>query len=241
MNNGLTYLPPEIRYLTRLHTLNVANNHLRYLPSEMLDMSLTQLNVHPNPFLEPTAALVHPTHPLPRVIPLVEVCLRKLLSPNSSGQDEPILAAHYELPLRECEPQDMDPPPLPGKKRINVTLPPHLRQVLDACLPGSVYDLGDGGAEGSQCDDNNITGLGYCPCALKGKMREGYGVFVRHGEERFSWESRISNVEVGARVPVRWRGCNWGCLEFLDETPGDMNEEAAVRRLDVGSELGFDD
>lgn len=240
MNNGLTYLPPEIRYLTRLHTLNVANNHLRYLPSEMLDMTLTQLNVHPNPFLEPAAALVQPTHPLPRVIPLVEVCLRKLLSPNSKHRDEPILATHYELPLRECEPQDMDPPPLPGRKRINAALPPHLRQVLDACLPGSVYDLGDGGA-----DDDNLTGLGYCPCALKGKMREGYGVFVRHGEERFSWESRIGNVEVGARVPVQWRGCNWGCLGFLDGTPGDKSEgpteEAAVRRLDVGGELDFDD
>lgn len=244
MNNGLTYLPPEIRYLTNLHTLNVANNKLRYLPCEMLDMTLRNLNVHPNHFLEPTAALVQPTHRLPRVIPLVEVCLRKLLSPTSKHRDEPILVAHYELPLQECEPQDMDPPPLPGKKRISVALPPHLRKALDACLPGSVYDLGDDGTESSQCDDDKITGLGYCPCAMKGKAREGYGVFIRHGEERFSWESRIANVEVGT-VAVRWRGCNWGCLEFLDETEGGKSEgrdeEEAVRALDVGSELGFDD
>ena len=244
-NNKLTNLPPEIRYLSSLHTLNVAYNQLRYLPSEMLEMSLTNLNVHPNPFLESDTALLQPTHLLPRVIPLVEVCLRKLLSPTSVHRGEPILAVHYELPLRECKPQDMDPPPLPGRKRVSEALPPHVRKALDVCLPGSVYDLGDEGAEDSQYNDDNITGLGCCPYATKGKAGENCGVFVRHAEERFSWESKIANVQVGARVPVRWRGCNWGCLGFLDEvargTSDDGTEAAAVRPLEVGSSLDFDD
>jgi len=147
--------------------------------------------------------------------------------------------------LWECKPQDTDPP-LPGRKRgVSGALPPHLRKALDVCLPGSVYDLGDEDAEDSQCNDDNITGLGRCPCARKGKAGEGYGVFVRHAEERYSWESKIGTVEVGARVPMRWRGCNWGCLEFLDEVPrgtsDDGTEEAAVRPLELGGELDFDD
>ena len=48
------------------------------------------------------------------------------------------------------------------------------------------YDLGDEGAEDSQYNDDNITGLGCCPCAMKGKAREYCGVFVRHAQERFS-------------------------------------------------------
>lgn len=252
-HNKLTYLPPEIKYLTNLHTLNVAYNQLRYLPSEMLQMSLSTLIVHPNPFLEPaTSALAsrvslpgrsvsQPIHPLPRIIPLVEVCLRKLLSPTLTQHDDTILNMYYELPLQEYEPRVTDPPPLLCKKRVSLALPTHIRKVLDVCAPGSVYDYGDeGAAKGSYGDDEFISGLGYCP----GK---DCGIFVRHAEERFTWESKIANVEVGSRVPVRWRGCNWGCLDIMDEgelsraESGECQTEAAVHVMNLDLELGFDD
>ncbi|KAK2463633.1 hypothetical protein APHAL10511_004384 [Amanita phalloides] len=257
-HNNLTSLPPEIRYLTSLHTLNIAYNQLRYLPSEMLEMALSTLTVHPNPFLEPEPVnavpaphislagqvISRPTYILPRVIPLVELCLRKLLSPASKQPHDTNLAAHYELPLQEFQFRNIDPP---GKKSINIILPTHLRRILDACAPGSVYDLEDEEEKDSRYEDDHITESGYCPRASRGAKEEGCGVFIRHAEERFSWESNVANVEVGARVPIRWRGCNWGCLEFLDEAAGnDKNDDntevdAAVMTLDVGSELGFDD
>ena len=36
-----------------------------------------------------------------------------------------------------------------------------------------------------------------------------------HVEQRFTWERRIAGVDVGGAVPVRWRGCQQGCLDFL--------------------------
>ena len=42
-----------------------------------------------------------------------------------------------------------------------------------------------------------------------------------HVEQRLTWERRIAGLDVGGAVPVRWRGCQRGCLDFLcsnDET-----------------------
>ena len=36
-----------------------------------------------------------------------------------------------------------------------------------------------------------------------------------HVEQRFTWERRIAGLDVGGAVPVRWRGCQRGCLDFL--------------------------
>lgn len=44
-------------------------------------------------------------------------------------------------------------------------------------------------------------------------------MFVDHAEERFEW---IRDVVVfvsdlpGGAVPIQWRGCSSGCLEFLE-------------------------
>jgi hypothetical protein len=43
-------------------------------------------------------------------------------------------------------------------------------------------------------------------------------VFVQHMEERFEWRQTICGLDVGVeRVPVRWRGCSRGCLDWLKE------------------------
>jgi len=44
--------------------------------------------------------------------------------------------------------------------------------------------------------------------------------FVLHAEERYTWVSELAGVRVGETtggVPLLWRGCGPGCLDFLDE------------------------
>ena len=36
-----------------------------------------------------------------------------------------------------------------------------------------------------------------------------------HVEQRLTWERRVAGLDVGGAVPVRWRGCQRGCLDFL--------------------------
>ena len=79
-----------------------------------------------------------------------------------------------------------------------------------------------------------ITGISVCPSprhrAADGSWLDGrVPVFVRHAEERWTWQEEIAGVRVGAEgvggvgVPVRWRGCSRGCLAFLDPpAPGPV-------------------
>src|SRR6266851_4660653 len=44
--------------------------------------------------------------------------------------------------------------------------------------------------------------------------------FVLHAEERYTWVSELAGVRVGETtggVPLLWRGCGPGCLDFLNE------------------------
>ena len=59
------------------------------------------------------------------------------------------------------------------------------------------------------------------------------GVFVRHMEERFTWE----NVIAGASAPARSSLCNGGltlrgCLAFLDDSAAAMNPDDAGMDID---------
>ncbi|PFH51953.1 hypothetical protein AMATHDRAFT_2657 [Amanita thiersii Skay4041] len=264
-NNCLTYIPPEIVHLTNLHTLNLAFNRLRYLPAEMLEMSLTNLLLHPNPFLEPTALDNHPgashdgrlvsrvTHVLPRTIPLVELTLRRLLSPAGEREDS-IVFTYYETPLREYPAQPSDPPLIPGKRRFRQGLPIHIRSILNICAPGSVYSESEDAVNVIASQEEPITGVGCCAYErYRGKSlyeKPIHNIFVHHAEERFTWETKVANVAVGGIVPMRWRGCSWGCLDFLREkdSRGGSNDvemtscEDAVQTVNfVGGELGFDE
>jgi hypothetical protein len=58
------------------------------------------------------------------------------------------------------------------------------------------------------------------------------GVFVRHMEERFTWENVIAGVSTGTVVPVQWRGCLRGCLAFLDDSAAAMNPDDAGMDID---------
>jgi len=106
-NNSLDYLPPEIAQLQALKDLDVVNNNLRFLPAEMTTMTLTNLNVHTNPWYpDPT----NPAAPQDasetvgggtcvhfRVPPLREVVLRYLLTP-SANQQRPLVPSPPTTP-----------------------------------------------------------------------------------------------------------------------------------------------
>jgi hypothetical protein len=95
-NNSLDYLPPEIAQLQALKDLDVVNNNLRFLPAEMTTMTLTNLNVHTNPWYPDPTNNAAPqdaseivdgaTRVYFRVPPLREVVLRYLLTPSANQQ-----------------------------------------------------------------------------------------------------------------------------------------------------------
>lgn len=110
-NNTLTYIPPAISWLKNLRDLNIAQNRLTYLPSEMLSMKFSMFSASGNPFLPPPITSASPLSVTPRpyikiipgllpyqphsqpstassttvihkVPPLTEHCLRVLLAPH---------------------------------------------------------------------------------------------------------------------------------------------------------------
>ncbi|KAK0189148.1 hypothetical protein F5146DRAFT_1225792 [Armillaria mellea] len=193
--NRLTSIPPEIAQLENLRELNLSMNKLEYLPSEMLHMKLTKLALIGNPWKQAPDQSQRPIsetrYILPHVIPLSELCLRILLSPPSPGQT--VLERYYDLPLAEDKYDITD-------KKLWPSIGPHLKSILVACVPTSVY---------VDPDLPQAMGTGACGCGR---------IFVQHAEERYTWESIVAGFDLGdrARVPVRWRGCRWGCLDYLE-------------------------
>ncbi|OBZ65258.1 hypothetical protein A0H81_14771 [Grifola frondosa] len=67
-------------------------------------------------------------------------------------------------------------------------------------------------------------------------------------EERWTWEDIIAGVQVGAQgvsgagVPVLWRGCGRGCLDFLDgEETLPQGDDGPDERMDVDADMGEDE
>ncbi|KAK7049695.1 hypothetical protein VNI00_005726 [Paramarasmius palmivorus] len=264
--NKLTYLPPEITQLTSLTNLNVASNKITFLPSEIMALKLDQLQIHPNPFLPlpsstrlsrtlsrsrsrakssepPPPKPCSPTiHVFERVVPLFELCLRALIAESPTHPQHSVLQDVYELPLSE------HPAPIfipKGKRRFTQQLPPLIHDILDAVLPGSVYEDADDSPNSPQAsrlsmslsqttfsdfetwlklrkdalaspstEYHLVTGKGVCPSPRH--EGESPAVFVVHAEERFTWEHTVAGVPNLGDVPIRWRGCQKGCLDYLD-------------------------
>ncbi len=49
---------------------------------------------------------------------------------------------------------------------------------------------------------------------------------MKHAEERFTWEDVVAGVNTGEPfgVPLLWRGCSKGCLDFLGSRRNDPEE-----------------
>lgn len=240
-NNEITYLPPEISMLKNLVTLNIAHNKLKFVPSELMQMrKLTTLNLFPNPFIpEPLSTrpgrVASETRRIGSRVPtLAEIALRVLLTrPTTSGVDVPRtkLEQMYELPLPTG----------------NVWRPisAHLRRTLAVCVPGSIID------DGPPCSQEDpefhgVTGVSICPNPSHGSVKS---IFVHHSEERYTWEKKFMDIEcLGGSAAVRWRGCQHGCLKFLDpedDIPSqamdvDVEDQVVQPVLFEVGPLGFD-
>lgn len=163
-----------------------------------------------------------------KVPPLTELALRVLLARPmasfSSFTDVPetFLEQNFDLPL-----------PI-GASWCPIS--PLLRQTLSVCVPGSVSSDESLAISNGDNESTQITGIGTCPNLEHGKEKS---IFVLHSEQRFTWERKIAGLDVGTAVPVRWRGCQRGCLDFLcpteetkmstEQDDGAMEEFQAVQ------------
>ncbi|KAI0071336.1 hypothetical protein K474DRAFT_1776236 [Panus rudis PR-1116 ss-1] len=269
-HNQLRNIPPQISSLTNLRDLNIANNHLTYLPAEMRDMNIPQLRLNNNPWMrpppnaarDPRGCLVSETKVRFTVPSLLEYSLRRLLSPTDpeSALDETVLEA------------------LGGAAAIPSRCPARLADVLHACLPHVVprtdveihpspakrprtrTQTGDSKdylpsflrtpTRVKQEDKVTHPGIGVCPSPRHaGDLHKP--IFVDHAEERYTWENVIAGCRTGEMggVPILWRGCSRGCLDFLspvvekqenaeeEEGRGDMEEDAPDGEGDDGVEV----
>ncbi|KAF9453542.1 hypothetical protein P691DRAFT_792238 [Macrolepiota fuliginosa MF-IS2] len=220
--NRLEVLPPEIRRLHNLEDLNIANNQLQYVPSELLLMNLRVLNLHPNPFLAPPSLDDRPVSETDiliqdRVLPLTELLCRVLVSPApstlfSKGNPDSFLSSYYPLPL----------PP-------TCLIPPRIAETLDACVPGSVC------SSDLMSEPRDDISMGTCGNPSHHAENR---IFVRPVEQRFSWEKVIAGQNAGGMVPVMWRGCEHGCLDFLkSETGGGSSAMEDIEMAEDGEEM----
>jgi hypothetical protein len=58
---------------------------------------------------------------------------------------------------------------------------------------------------------------------------------------RYTWELRIAGKHLPTAVPVQWRGCSIGCLDFLNVVAGDntTTDESDPELVPVSLNKGF--
>lgn len=90
----------------------------------------------------------------------------------------------------------------------------------------SMYNTGGAAAEEGHADDFPRIGVGVCPSP--DHIPHYSRVFVKHAEERYSWERVIAGCEARSPhgIPIHWRGCSPGCLRFLDMEANAVNDTA---------------
>ncbi|KAI9507660.1 hypothetical protein F5148DRAFT_1203208 [Russula earlei] len=298
-NNTLDYLPPEIAQLEALKDLDVVNNNLHFLPAEMTNMTLTNLNVHTNPWypdpakMTPQAVdgtmLVHF-----RVPPLREVVLRYLLTPSAGQQHLPaptqptltmttvstrqptMLEDCFQLPLQEGTLTPADAALIAHLAPSAVSAPPRhafSRATTSGPSEGLFSSSRMSKSERQQCSTRRREGAdgattatatheeqhqqkssGRCPSPRHCYAAPGASPwpwarlgppFVLPAEERYTWVSELAGVRVGEStggVPILWRGCGRGCLQFLgqrDTAVGDagvLQDDGDCRKHD-GDEI----
>jgi hypothetical protein len=184
-------------------------------------------NTDPLKTIDPTASASHivslPRHVLDTTPPLVELCLRVLLAPHHARtRKTPIRAIPSHDPRTEVPTNISVLYELiqPGETKLEYGL----SKIISRCAPGAVAKSTGGGSSGKP--KTNMIGLrdfdarygaplhyGLCPSSKHGGIRHP---FYYHAEERITWETHVGRINFGTqRVPIRWRGCSRGCLDFL--------------------------
>jgi hypothetical protein len=217
--NKLTSLPPSIRHLTSLEELQISGNSIQYLPSEVFGLPLKKIGLYPNPWLpyppleqfSKTPRLLGPLKSNFVVPPLTEICVRVLLSKPSTETPEKLkpktnLEYCVEMPLSRWD------------------LPAKYLAVLEASVrAGQPQSLSPdaGGARRKEYDAMRDARSSLC--ANQQRHVGTSSCFSEPAEVRYEWVKRINEVDVGGLVPIEWRGCSCGCLEFLEEP--DMGDD----------------
>lgn len=235
-SNQLTHVPPAIGCLVNLDELNLSNNRISYMPSEILGMKLKKLLLNANPLLQPPRPFGgdRVMSPLVRhqqdVRSLLDIATSVLLSPPLSSATEAGMKTKtkleeiWELPL----PPGVLNAELIGK--INAALPRSCRsRTMEspsrALRPGSPSPQPSGKQPATSWDVDDDAGMNprYNVCPSPNHL--SCTMFIDHGEERFEWIKDVVEVVVsdlpGGAVPIRWRGCSAGCLDFLEKGDAD--------------------
>lgn len=220
--NQLTEIPPGICNLKNLRSLNISNNKLQYLPAEITRLKLDTFAVELNPFMKNPEATkakdktryVGPvTRCFENDIPsLFELALRALMSPADPilFPEKSFFEARYDIPMPT---EDSD------------SLSAVVREMLADCVPGCIGRTMSPHASPVSTQVRNRKRQERCVSNCMSERHlptEGATqkhVFVAHAEERITWDKFVAGQRVGGDegIPLLWRGCSAGCLDFLDE------------------------
>ncbi|KII85908.1 hypothetical protein PLICRDRAFT_300967 [Plicaturopsis crispa FD-325 SS-3] len=170
-----------------------------------------------------------------RVPPLTELALRALVSPSSVSLASPASSNSAHSHTRPYNPQDTV---LATAYTLPLPFPPSgPLEALARCVPGAfaasaftstvarpeAFTSTPAEEESDADTDEESLTPGTCPSPSHFSPSPSRFVhhaspsrFVHPAEERFTWENRIGGADV-LDVPVKWRGCAGGCLDFLDE------------------------
>ncbi|KAF8524177.1 hypothetical protein JB92DRAFT_1463500 [Gautieria morchelliformis] len=257
--NKLTSLPPAICKLSGLRELNVANNRLSYLPAEIQALNLHSLHVSPNPFEAPPSPsegeqkqprltrILGPLRRGPSVPTLCELALRRLLSPGMPSSHR------TPGPTKSCLEASMSLAEIDG-----LALPPHIKRVIRASTGHGRARV----TEEGECVDSELDmSWNACPCPRhysppisdtgvmksvrfaigtpnqKGLFNRSAPVFRVPVEERIEWVGTVAGVQVAesqsAWVPLLWRGCGPGCLDFLEDEEDSSSNKVDEHTFDA--------
>lgn len=224
-NNQLEELSAGIGRLKGLVELSLGGNQLRWLPAEFAQLgsasqagSLEKLALYPNPWLKP------PSPPLRSTLSASASPPSRLLAP---------VKTHFAVPsLREILTRKLlAPSPWEPELRLvqdtifgeaTRLLPEHLHAPFEGLLSAPNDKSFDYEANVCRSEAHSESPVWY----------------TLHAEERFEWVSQDSLVVDRAKctsseegrgrrrkdIPVLWRGCSRGCLDWLD-TPDYEEEE----------------
>ena len=224
-NNRITILPAELTAL-RLDKLSVTPNPLLPVPSPAEAKRLRTRTVGPT------------TRILGRVPPLSELILRYLISPSapaspSNPKPQSILAQHFQLPLLDSLNLRPDftrvlSASVPGAVAFPSPSKPRRHPRAISHVPSDPDTTGDNDEA-----DGVVVGMSHCPAPHHGHLAQGDvrqnlpegqwtwndAPYAQCAENRIVWVEYIAGHKVGSgdyRVPLLWRGCGVGCLDFLE-------------------------
>jgi len=256
-SNKLTHIPSQIKDLKNLRELDLSVNKLQYLPAEMLQVQLIALNINVNSFLpnpSPTFAPLETRVGVSKpelaggsTVPSLRECCFRVLLGRVDGSDHTNLEAKYG-----------------SSQEVSVwNLSEAVRQVLNDCVPGSV-SVGSRGKRQRLDDgyeDETRLGMGVCPsphheersyfvepvevCRCQETYTQTHADIILF-KVRYTWETRVAGKHLPTAVPVQWRGCSAGCLDFLHTPPSgdtttDESDLESLAPVSLNKGLAFSD